>query len=110
MSSGAAGKEWKNVTVSYNGELCFRACAAGNHDQERQEKEMTEAVLPAYKRFKNWAEEFDTASKEQKKMIACQLFERIELGKGYKITLQMNVTYKQFCSELGTTKEIQGIA
>ena len=45
-----------------------------------------------------------------KKMIACQLFERIELGKGYKITLQMNVTYKQFCSELGTTKEIQGIA
>jgi hypothetical protein len=45
MSSGAAGKEWKNVTVSYNGELCFRACAAGNHDQERQEKEMTESAI-----------------------------------------------------------------
>ena len=80
-----------------------------DHDM-LQEKEMTEAVLPAYKRFKSWAEEFDTASKEQKKMIACQLFERIELGKGYKLTLQMNITYKQFCSEYVTVKEIQGIA
>lgn len=75
-----------------------------------QKKEMTEAVLPAYRRFKSWAEEFDTASKEQKKMIACQLFERIDLGKGYKIVLQLNVTYKQFCSEWGTVKEIKGIA
>ena len=43
MSSGEAGKEMKNVTVSYHGKLCFRACAAGNHDQEQQEKEMTAA-------------------------------------------------------------------
>ncbi len=64
-----------------------------------QKKEMTEAVLPAYRRFKSWAEEFDTADLEQKKMIACQLFDRIELGKDYKITMYMNVTYKQFCSE-----------
>ena len=36
-------------------------------DEMLQKKEMTEAVLPAYRRFKSWAEEFDTASKEQKK-------------------------------------------
>ncbi len=65
-----------------------------------QKKEMIEAVLPAYRRFKSWAEEFDTADLEQKKMIACQLFDRVELGKDYKITIHMNVTYKQFCSEL----------
>lgn len=63
-----------------------------------QEKAMTEAVLPAYRQFKSWSEEFDTASMEQKKMIACQLFDRIELGKDYQITIHMNVTYKQFCS------------
>ena len=34
-----------------------------------RKKEMTEAVLPAYRRFKSWSEEFDTASLEQKKMI-----------------------------------------
>lgn len=33
-------------------------------------------------------------------MIAYQLFDRVELGKDYKITIHMNVTYKQFCSEL----------
>lgn len=64
-----------------------------------QKKEMVEAVLPAYRRFKSWAEEFDEADYEQKKMIACQLFDRIELGKGYQLTIYMNVTYKQFCSE-----------
>lgn len=64
-----------------------------------QQKEMVEAVLPAYRRFKSWAEEFDTATLEQKKMIACQLFDRVELGKDYQLTIHMNVTYKQFCSE-----------
>ena len=64
-----------------------------------QKKEMVEAILPAYRRFKSWAEEFDTADLEQKKIIACQLFDRIELGKDYNIIMHMNVTYQQFCSE-----------
>lgn len=55
-----------------------------------QKKEVTEAVLPAYRRFKSWAEEFDTASMEQKKMIACQLFERIELGKDYQLVMPLH--------------------
>lgn len=60
---------------------------------------MVEAILPAYRRFKSWAEEFDTADLDQKKMIACQLFDKIELGKDYNIIMHMNVTYQQFCSE-----------
>lgn len=64
-----------------------------------QKKEIVETDLPAYRRFKSWSEEFDTACMEQKKMIACQLFDRIELGKGYQITIHLNVTYKQFCSK-----------
>ena len=64
-----------------------------------QKKEMVEAILPAYRRFKSWAEEFDTADLEQKKMIAYRLFDRIELGKDYNIIMHMNVTYQQFCSE-----------
>ena len=67
-----------------------------------QQQEMVEAVLPAYRRFKSWAEEFDNATLEQKKMIACQLFDRIELGKDYTIFIHMNVTYRQFCSKWNT--------
>ena len=38
----------------------------------------------------------------KQKMIACQLFDRVELGNGYQITIHMNITYKQFCSDWGT--------
>ena len=79
-------------------------------DEMLQKKEMAEAVLPAYRQFKSWAEEFDSAELEQKKMIACQLFDRIELGKGYQITIHMNVTYKQFCSECEEKEVIQRTA
>lgn len=67
--------------------------------EEREETERTQKVIPAYKEFKSWADEFDTASLEQKKMIVCQLFRRIEISRGYKITVEMNMTYQQFCDE-----------
>ena len=66
-----------------------------------QKKEMVEAILPAYRRFKSWAEEFDTADLDQKKMIACHLFKRIEVGRDYKISVELNMSYQQLCSEWG---------
>ena len=70
-------------------------------DEEAQKKQGIDMVGPAYKEFKSWAEEFDTACMEQKKMIACQLFKRIEVGRGYKVSVELNMTYKQFCTEWG---------
>lgn len=58
-----------------------------------------EMITPAYNQFKSWAEEFDSASLEQKKMIACNLFKRIDVGRDYEISVELNVTYKQFCME-----------
>ncbi len=37
--------------------------------------------------------------RRKKKMIASQLFSRVEIGKGYKIHLEMNMTYRQFCED-----------
>jgi len=68
-------------------------------EEETQKKQGIEMVTPAYKQFKSWAEEFDSATLEQKKMIACQLFKRIEVGRGYKISVELNMTYRQFCTE-----------
>ena len=67
--------------------------------EEAQKKQGVALITPAYNQFKTWAEEFDTATLEQKKMIACYLFSRIEVGRGYKISVELNMTYKQFCSE-----------
>lgn len=66
---------------------------------EAEQVKSIEAVIPAYDRFKSWAEEFDNAAIEQKKMIAGQLFSRIEVGRNYEISVELNVTYKQFCNE-----------
>ena len=85
------------------------ADCAGLFDQSRiysdvileQERQGIEQITPAYDRFKSWAEEFDTAALEQQKMIACHLFKRIEVGRDYQIKAELNMTYKQFCSEWG---------
>ena len=55
-----------------------------------------EKVRPMYEQFKGWAEEFRLASIEQKKMIISQVTSRIELGKGYKIRITLNMEYEQF--------------
>ena len=73
-------------------------------NEDEQKKLLADSVLPAYRQFKSWAEEFEDASLETKKMIACQLFSRVEVGKGYKIKVTMNMTYRQFVSEWGGEK------
>lgn len=67
--------------------------------EETQKKDASDSIIPAYKRFKTWADEFDEASFETKKMIANRLFERIEVSKGYKVRFVIDTTYQQFCEE-----------
>ena len=69
--------------------------------EDDQKKLLADSVMPAYRQFRSWAEEFEDASLETKKMIACQLFSRVEVGKGYRIKVTMNMTYRQFVIEWG---------
>ena len=68
-------------------------------NEEIEKKTINEGIVPAYHQFKTWAEEFDNATLEVKKMIANQLFSRVEVGKGYRLHLELNITYQQFCEE-----------
>lgn len=43
-----------------------------------------------------WSEEFKTAKPERRKMIAAEVFDRVELYKGNKIKIVMNAVYKPF--------------
>ena len=43
-----------------------------------------------YEQFLGFAEEFDSATRERKKMIICDLFERIEIGRGYEVHVTVN--------------------
>lgn len=79
---------------------------AGIREDENDQQAAMAKIFPVYKRFKSWAEEFETATLEQKKMIACQLFKRIEVGKDYQICFEMNLTYQDFCTEWNATEEL----
>lgn len=52
-----------------------------------------------YDEFLGWANEFDLATVQRKRAILAQLFEKVEVGKGYKITIHVRGTYKQFLGE-----------
>lgn len=49
-----------------------------------------------YNQFVTWADEFDHASREQQKMIICQLISAIRVSKGYDIEIELNASYRQF--------------
>ncbi len=65
--------------------------------EDAEKKAISDSIVPAYRQFKSWAEEFEEAPLNVKKMIVGQLFDRVEVGKGYQIRLVMNMTYRQFC-------------
>lgn len=67
-----------------------------------EKKASMESIKPLYDNFKNWAEEFDSSTMEQKKMIIAQLVDRIEVGRNYKVTILLNMTYQQFCDNWNT--------
>jgi len=52
-----------------------------------------------YDQFTSWADEFDTVTLEQKKMIICQLIKEIRVYKHYNIEIEFNISYRQFLME-----------
>jgi hypothetical protein len=51
---------------------------------------------PYYEQFRNWAEEFEDASLEQRKMIICQLVREISVSRGYELSIELDINYEQF--------------
>ena len=49
-----------------------------------------------YNQFISWADEFDKASLERKRMIADELLRQVSVSRGYEIQILMNASYQQF--------------
>lgn len=64
-----------------------------------QQAEVLSKLDYYYNQFVSWADEYDNATNEQKKMIICQLITEIKIGKGYNIEIEFNSSYKQFFGE-----------
>lgn len=67
--------------------------------QSNTDRTTVQQIRGYYDEFLGWANEFDLATVERKRVILAQLFEKVEVGKGYKITIHVRGTYKQFLGE-----------
>ncbi len=75
---------------------------------ENDEQETAQKIKACYRQFCGWAEEFELASLPRKRAILGQLFEKIEVGKGYEVTVHVNMSYQQFIN-LGEPDETRQI-
>ncbi len=60
-----------------------------------------------YEQFQSWANEFESASMEQQKMIICQLISRIEFQRGYEMNIRFNMNYEQFFHGMSDDRLLQ---
>ena len=64
--------------------------------QNNDDRTTLQQIRSYYDEFLGWANEFSLATVERKRAILAQLFEKVEIGKGYKITIHVRGTYRQF--------------
>ena len=75
-------------------------------EEERRGESAIENIKPAYRKFQSWADEFEDATFEQKKMIIGELINHVEVSKDYEVNVVLNITYQQFCESWGKISEI----
>jgi hypothetical protein len=51
-----------------------------------------------YDQFDSWADEFEDATPEARKMIVCNLIREVKVSRGYELDVVMDMNYKQFLS------------
>lgn len=64
--------------------------------QAEDEREVARKMRTCYNQFCGWAEEFEMTSTARKRVILSQLYEKIEVGRGYQVTVHLNMSYRQF--------------
>ena len=72
--------------------------------EAEDDRELAQKIKECYRQFCGWAEEFELAPLARKRMILSELLEKVEVGKGYQVTVHVKLTYKQFL-ELCQTEE-----
>ncbi len=64
-----------------------------------ENKETSDNLDHYYTQLKSWADEFEVASKERKKVIIGRLFYKINIGKEGRIGAKVNIDYGQFITD-----------
>lgn len=68
-------------------------------DEESEEYNIVQQMQGTYNQFVEWADVYESATMETKKMIAAQLIKRVEVYEGYKFKVELALTAKQFLDQ-----------
>ena len=69
---------------------------ASLQQQARETETMVKEIKESHQRLLSWADMFDTASQEEKKMIASHLVKAVTLARDYEIEVELNVSEAQY--------------
>ena len=91
-------EENKNAQLQAEEELQKAKIEAAHEEENLKQLEIQ------YQHISDWANEFDEADVDTKKMILARLIERVEVGKGYQINIKFLVSLDDFI-RLETTEK-----
>lgn len=76
-----------------------RVCKAAGEAKAAEANRTEEIAM-----MRSWADTFDTASLDAKRMVVAALVDRIEVRRGYNITIKFRLTEAQFLENIVTEK------
>ena len=86
----------KNLKAKQNEQLTTLNAA---QNEENEDRNTILQMQSTYNQFVEWADVYDSATMETKKMIAAQLIKRVEIFEGYKFKVELAITAKQFLDQ-----------
>ena len=57
---------------------------------------LMDELRTTYNQFISWSNIYDTANIQTKKMIVCQLIERVDVFRGYELKIKFSISVEQF--------------
>ena len=73
----------------------FDLCTDAEKDVTDSES-LLKTLSDSFDELISWAELYDEASFEKKKMIVNCLIKRVEVSRGYKLNIEFNIDFEQF--------------
>lgn len=65
-------------------------------DQLRESETLSSEILEQHQRLLSWADLYDDASPEEKRMIASYIIKAVTLSRGYDIQIELNISEAQY--------------
>lgn len=103
-----------NTAIESQTQLCAQLKSSITQLEAELDASQSEAVETAkqYDDFLDWADAYDTASMSAKKIIASHMIDRVDVFRGYKLNVKLNISVEQFLSGLdiginNTTSEVE---